>query len=162
MRIGYQHERIRAASIHQRERHGCVGRMSDCALAFDDDHVRVRLRGMEHELFGSSGCEIGNHTIDRGAPTGDHDPRLSGRDKAGLMPCDDRGVRDFQRDRHLPNGAIVSNEKYDWRGNIVHIAAENRRIGGLAHVPNTYASQPRSGGELGIVGEEIVQSRDDL
>jgi hypothetical protein len=79
----HQHERIRACTVQQGQRHPRIARMAQAALTLDE--ANVALRGIQDQLLSRSGHKVTDAGIDTNAAAGDHDPRLSSGRKAGVQ-----------------------------------------------------------------------------
>ena len=150
------------ASVHERKRDRRVRGMIDRALPLDDDQIGALVRGEQHELFGRSGREVGDHAIDRNAPAGDHDPGLSGGYEPRVRAARIRRANELQRDGHLPHGAVVPDEQQRRRGDVVDRAREERHVGRLAHVPDFTAVLASDRGKVFVLAEHVVQAADDV
>src|SRR5256714_6751319 len=132
--------------------------MNETPLSFHQDDVVV-FRALEHELFGGTGDEVGDHGIDRDAPALDENSRLASRDEARLMASLDERVPQLQLRGHLADIAVGANreddESIDFRGATIGDRQIRRRP---ACIENADVMRARERAELRVVADEGVQA----
>src|SRR5215212_1560344 len=152
---GAQDQAVRARAVHEAERHSRVRRMSQRALAFDEDEVGRGLGRLKHQLFGGARDEIRDHGVDADAPPRDYYAGLSSWDELGGETGLPGGALDLQGGRHLADSAVRSYGERDLRPDLEAFPREERdALRRLAHVPDGLA------GKLG--GEPLMEAADDL
>src|SRR5215203_279280 len=152
---GAQDQAVRARAVHEAERHSRVRRMSQGALAFDEDEVGRGLGRLKHQLFGGARDEIRDHGVDADAPPRDYYAGLSSWDELGGEPGLPGGALDLQGRRHLADSAVRTYGERDLRLDLEALPREERdALGRLAHVPD---------GLAGKIGREaLMEAADDL
>src|SRR5271165_3551243 len=87
------------------------------ALTLDHEQFAAAPRTLEYERFRRARDEIRDHAIDRNAPAGDHDSRLSrGHELRARAACVSR-ARELERRRHLARRAVAPDGQQDARRN---------------------------------------------
>src|SRR5215203_72163 len=152
---GAQDQAIWARAVHEAKRHPRVRRMSQGALALDQDEVGRGPGRLEHQLFGGTRDEIRDHGVDADAPPRDDYAGLSRGDELGGEAGLPGGPLDLQGRRHLADGAVRPYGERDLGPDLEALPREERdALRRLAHVPDGLA------GKLGR--EPLVEAADDL
>ena len=154
-----EHERVRSAAVEQPERDARVRRVQQRALALDPDELAAARDALEHELLGGAREEVGDDRVDRDPPPGDRDPGLAGRDELARDPAPlaprrrarARRSSSRSRSRSRPSARPSSRASGSRRRDV----EAGRR---LAQVAQLDAVPRRESGQLGIVGDELVQA----
>ncbi len=141
--------------------------MAESALALDDDHVGVlRLEGAHHLVLHLARAELRHEGVEGHAvPAALDDRGLTGADEHG--PDADRAEGIHQQDGGgaLADGAVGAEHGDARAGHGVDAARVEVQLGGRlrpADVEDGDAREQRRGGELDVVGEELVQPVDDV
>ena len=128
--------------------------MNKTPLPFHDQNL-VMLMLQDH-LFGCPGNEIGDNTIDRAAISFDHNARLPGGDKFGIVPAFLQAERDFDRAHHFSDTAIMADGMNAQAIFTQPFSAGDFLLAILPHVDQFYAVLGSGSGKFGIVGNKIV------
>src|SRR5918995_1366512 len=152
---GAQDQAVGTRAVHEAERHARVRRMSQGALALDQDEVGGGSGRLENQLFGGTRHEVRDYSVDADAPPRDDHAGLSRGDELRGEDGLPGGVLDLQGRRHLADGAVRTYGERDLGPDLETLPREERdALRRLAYVPDGFA------GKLGR--EPLVEAADDL
>ena len=149
-------------AVEEAQRHRRVGGVVERALALHEDPV-THLLGSLHEPLGGAIDEVGDDAVDSDAPALDHDARLPGGHEDGRETGPERRRAELERHAHLADGAVGADGEDDVAAGAVRPPGSDLvAFGWPPMVDQLDAVRGGEGGELGILADELVQSRDDV
>ncbi len=138
--------------------------MTQRTLALDDDDVRgLTLESGNNLVLDLAGTELWDERVERDAVLASLDQRrLPGADQDGPDPVGVQRLHEQRGSGALADRAVGAQDRDPGAGHIEDPAREQVQVPlvlGSPDVGDGDAGQRRRGRELGVVGEELVQTR---